>query len=203
MIRPSTSEWASNVVLVKKKDTSWRMCIDYRKLNAKTLNPDSYMLPRIDDTLDALNRAKFFCTLDIQQGYHNVELTESAKAKTAFHAPFCNPSHWEYVYMPFGLVRAPRTFQRLMDRILQGLDHKIALAYIDDIIVYGATMEEVLDNLSTVFGRLKDAGVKLKAKKCFLFQKETTYLGHVISSEGVKCDPSKCRQYGTGTLQRR
>ena len=73
------------------------MCIDYRKLNAKTLNPDSYMLPRIDDTLDALNRAKFFCTLDIQQGYHNVELTESAKAKTAFHAPFCNPSHWEYV----------------------------------------------------------------------------------------------------------
>ena len=167
------------------------MCIDYRKLNAKTLNPDSYMLPRIDDTLDALNRAKFFCTLDIQQGYHNVELTESAKAKTAFHAPFCNPSHWEYVYMPFGLVRAPRTFQRLMDRILQGLDHKIALAYIDDIIVYGATMEEVLDNLSTVFGRLVDAGVKLKAKKCFLFQKETTYLGHVISSEGVKCDPIK------------
>ena len=191
LIRPSTSEWASNVVLVKKKEGTWRMCIDYRDLNRKTLNPDTYMLPRIDDTLDALSRAKYFCTLDILQGYHNVELADSAKEKTAFHAPYCNPSHWEYVYMPFGLVRAPRTFQRLMDRVLQGLDHKIALAYIDDIIVYGATVDEVLDNLGVVLGRLTDAGVKLKAKKCFLFQKETTYLGQVISNKGVKCDPKK------------
>ena len=191
LIRPSESEWASNVVLVKKKDGSWRMCIDYRDLNLKTLNPDSYMLPRIDDTLDALSRAKYFCTLDILQGYHNVELTDEAKPKTAFHAPYCNPSHWEYVYMPFGLIRAPRTFQRLMDRVLQGLEHKIALAYLDDIIVYGSTVDEVLDNLSVVLGRIADSGVKLKAKKCFLFQRETNYLGHVISSKGVKCDPSK------------
>ena len=191
LIRPSESEWASNVVLVKKKDGSWRMCIDYRDLNMKTLNPDSYMLPRIDDTLDALSRAKYFCTLDILQGYHNVELTERAKQKTAFHAPYCNPSHWEYVYMPFGLIRAPRTFQRLMDRVLQGLEHKIALAYLDDIIVYGSTVNEVLDNLNVVLGRIGDSGVKLKAKKCFLFQRETNYLGHVISSEGVKCDPAK------------
>ena len=110
--------------MVKKKDGSWRMCIDYRDLNMKTLNPDSYILPRIDDTLDALSRAKYFCTLDILQGYHNVELTERAKQKTAFHAPYCNPSHWECVYMPFGLIRAPRTFQRLMDRVLQGLEQK-------------------------------------------------------------------------------
>ena len=188
LIRPSESEWASNVVLVKKKDGAWRMCIDYRDLNIKTLNPDSYMLPRIDDTLDALSRAKYFCTLDILQGYHNVELTEEAKPKTAFHAPYCNPSHWEYVYMPFGLIRAPRTFQRLMDRVLQGLEHKIALAYLDDIIVYGSSVGEVLDNLDVVLGRIADSGVKLKAKKCFLFQKETHYL---ISSEGVKCDPAK------------
>ena len=159
------------------------MCIDYRDLNMKTLNPDSYMLPRIDDTLDALSRAKYFCTLDILQGYHNVELTERAKPKTPFHAPYCNPSHWEYVYMPFGLIRAPRTFQRLMDRVLQGLEHKIALAYLDDIIVYGSTVDEVLDNLNVVLGRIGDSGVKLKAKKCFLFQRETTYLGHVISSD--------------------
>ena len=95
LIRPSTSEWASNVVLVKKKDGTWRMCIDYRELNAKTMNPDSYMMPRIDDTLDALHRAKFFCTLDITQGYHNVELSEKAKSKTAFHVLCCNPTHWE------------------------------------------------------------------------------------------------------------
>ena len=191
LIRPSESEWASNVVLVKKKDGAWRMCIDYRDLNMKTLNPDSYMLPRIDDTLDALSRAKYFCTLDILQGYHNVELTERAKPKTAFHAPYCNPSHWEYVYMPFGLIHAPRTFQRLMDRVLHGLEHKIALSYLDDIIVYGSSVDEVLDNLNVVLGRIGESGIKLKAKKCFLFQRETTYLGHVISSEGVKCDPAK------------
>ena len=115
-IRPSHSEWASNVVLVKKKQTDmtkpaeWRMCIDYRELNLKTKNPDSYMLPRIDDTLDSLSRAKFFCTLDIQQGYHNVELSERAKEKSAFHVPCVNPPHWEWIYMPFGLVGAPRTF---------------------------------------------------------------------------------------------
>ena len=196
-IRPSTSEWASNVVLVRKKQDDptkqpeWRMCIDYRELNTKTKNPDSYMLPRIDDTLDSLSRAKFFCTLDIQQGYHNVELTERAKQKTAFHVPCVNPPHWEWIHMPFGLVGAPRTFQRLMDRMLQGLEHKIALAYLDDVIVYGAEIDEVINNLDTVFERILAAGVKLKAKKCHLFQRETTYLGHVISHEGVKCEPKK------------
>ena len=196
-IRPSTSEWASNVVLVKKKQedltkpAEWRMCIDYRELNLKTKNPDSYMLPRIDDTLDSLSRARFFCTLDIQQGYHNVELTERAKQKSAFHVPCVNPPHWEWVYMPFGLVGAPRTFQRLMDRMLQGLEHKIALAYIDDVIVYGASVDEVLQNLDTVFERILAAGVKLKTKKCHLFKRETTYLGHVISAEGVKCEQRK------------
>ena len=149
------------------------------------------MLPRIDDTIDALSRARYFCTLDILQGYHNVELTERAKEKTAFHAPFCNPSHWEYVYMPFGLVRAPRTFQRLMDRVLLGLDHKIALAYLADVIVYGATIDEVLENLDIVLGRITDSGVKLKPSKCHLFQRETTYLGHIISKDGIKCDPKK------------
>ena len=91
LIRPSESEWASNVVLVKKKDGAWRMCIDYRDLNIKTLNPDSYMLPRIDDTLDALSRAKYFCTLDILQGYHNVELTEEAKPQDCVPCTLLQP----------------------------------------------------------------------------------------------------------------
>ena len=196
-IRPSNSEWASNVVLVRKKSTDpkaepeWRMCIDYRELNLKTKNKHSYMLPRIDDTLDALNRAKFFCTLDIQQGYHNVKLTDNAIEKTAFHVPCVNPPHWEWTCMPFGLVGAPRTFQRLMDRMLRGLEHKIALAYLDDVIVYGSTVEETLRNLDQIFERILAAGVKLKAKKCHLFQRETTYLGHVISHEGVKTEPAK------------
>ena len=191
IIRPSSSEWASNVVMARKKDGTWRMCVDYRELNLKTKNKGTYMLPRIDDTLDALNRAKFFCSLDVIQGYHHIELTESSKQKTAFYAPKCNPSHWEYNYMPFGLVGAPRTFQKMMDRIILGLEYRIALAYLDDIIVYGASIEECINNLRIVFDRVRKAGLKLKPSKCSLFQRETNYLGHIISADGVKTDPKK------------
>ena len=103
-----------------------RLCIDYRALNAKTKNPDTYSLPRIDDAINALANARYFSTLDLIQGYHQVELTERSKQKTAFHA-HVSPSHWEYVYMPFGLVGAPRTFQRLMDRVIRGLEYRIGL----------------------------------------------------------------------------
>ena len=110
--------------------------MDYRGLNAVTMNPDSYLLPRIDDTLDALSGSKYFCTLDLIQWYHHVELTKDSKEKTAIHAPYCNPTQWEYNYMPFGLVRAPRTFQRLMDKVIEGLEFNSALAYLDDVIVF-------------------------------------------------------------------
>ena len=154
------------------KTGEYRVCIDYRGLNGVTVNPDSYMLPRIDDTLDALAGAKFFCTLDLTQGYHQVELEEGSKHKTAFHAPYCNPSQWEYNYMPFGLVRAPRTFQRLMDKVIQGLEYETALCYIDDIIVFGPTIDAVLDRMTVVLERLRAAKLKLKAKNCVLFAKK-------------------------------
>ena len=191
IIRPSTSEWASNCVVVKKKDGTWRLCIDYRELNEKTKNPDSYLLPRIDDTLDALAGAKKFCTLDLIQGYHQVELTESSKEKTAFHAPFVNPSQWEFSLMPFGLVKAPRTFQRLMDRVIQGLEYRVALAYLDDIIIFGTDVDSCMDSMKLVLERLRHANLKLKAKKCTLFANEVEYLGHVISGKGVMTDPKK------------
>ena len=202
IIRPSMSSWASNALLVKKKDGSYRMCIDYRELNAKTRNLDEYMLPRIDDTIDALSRAKFFCTLDLIQGYHQVELEEAAKPKTAFIAPQCNPSQWEFNYMPFGLKGAPRTFQRMMDRLLHGLDYRIAMAYLDDVIVYGATIDECLVNLRLVFERIAQANLKLKPKKCSLFQRETLYLGHIISGDGVRCDPDKVKAVKEWTAPR-
>ena len=191
IIRESESNWGSNVVLVKKKDSSWRLCVDYRELNAKTKNVEPYLLPRIDDTLDALSQAQYFCTLDLIQGYHQVELSESAKPKTAFVTPRISPSHWEFNYMPFGVTGGPGTFQRLMDKILKGLEYKIALAYLDDIIAFGETIEECIDRLAIVFGRLKAAGLKLKPKKCFLFKREILYLGHVVSYKGVSCDPEK------------
>ena len=192
-IRPSNSEWAANCVVVKKKDGGHRVCIDYRDLNAVTLNPDSYLIPRIDDTLDALGGAKYFCTLDLIWGYHAVELTEESKPKTAFHAPYCNPSQWEYNYMPFGLVRAPRTFQRMMDKVIQGLEYQMALCYIDDVIVYGPTLDICMDRMQVVLERVRNAKLKLKAKKCILFARETKFLGHVISKDGVRTDPDKVR----------
>ena len=192
-IRPSNSEWAANPVIVDKKTGDKRMCMDYRALNAVTMNPDSYLLPRIDDTLDALSGARYFCTLDMIQGYHHVELTEDSKPKTAFHAPHCNPSQWEYNYMPFGLVRAPRTFQRLMDKVIEGLEFESALAYLDDVIVFGNTIDQTLDRLLVVLERFRKAKLKLKAKKCLLFATEVKYLGHVISERGVSTDPDKIK----------
>ena len=191
IIRESTSNWASNIILVKKKDSTWRLCVDYRGLNSKTKNKDAYLLPRIDDTLDALSHAQYFCTLDLIQGYHQVELTESSKPKTAFVTPRLSPNHWEYNYMPFGVQGGPSTFQKLMDRILRGLEYKIALAYLDDIIAFGETIPECLDRLAIIFERLRQAGLKLKPKKCFLFKSEILYLGHVVSNKGVSCDPQK------------
>ena len=193
VIRPSTSNWGSNVLLVKKKDGSWRMCVDYRELNAKTKNIDPYVLPRVDDTLDALSGAKMFCTLDLIAGYHQVELSEESKAKTAFIAPRLNPSQWEYNMLPFGVLGGPATFQRLIDLLLLGLEYKIALAYLDDIIVFGKDHRECIERLELVFERLKTAGLKLKPSKCVLFAPETGFLGHVITADGVKCDPEKVK----------
>ena len=190
-IKPSNSPWGANVLLVKKKDGSWRMCIDYRELNTKTKNVDPYLLPRIDDTIDALGSAKYFCTLDLIQGYHQVELTEESKPKTAFLVPRMIPSQWEFNYMPFGVQGGPSTFQRLMDQLLKGLEHRIALAYLDDIIVFGASPMECVGHLRTVFARIRAANLKLKPKKCEFFKKELLYLGHVVSGDGIKCDPAK------------
>ena len=191
IIRPSTSNWASNVLLVKKKDSTWRMCIDYRELNKRTHNVDPYLLPRIDDTLDQLGKAQFFCTLDLISGYHQVELTDESKPKTAFTTPRMNPSQWEFNCMPFGVQGGPATFQRLMDKLLWGLDYRVALAYLDDIIVYGRDRMQCMTRLAIVFGRLREAGLKLKPSKCALFDRETLYLGHVVSNQGIKTDPAK------------
>ena len=191
IVKPSTGEWASNVVLVKKKDGSWRMCIDYRRLNEITLNDDPYMLPRIDETLDRLGGTRWFATLDLIMGYHQVELTESSKIKTAFVVPGMTPPYWQFEFMPFGLKGAPHTFQRLIDKLMYELPHNIAMAYLDDIIVYSRSVEEKIERLRLMFEQLRAAGLKLKPKKCELFKERTGFLGHIVSSEGVHTDPAK------------
>ena len=188
-IEPSDSPWSSNVVLVKKKDGSKRFCVDYRRLNHLTIK-DSYPIPRIDDSLDALGGAKWFSTLDLASGYWQVELDEEAKKKSAF---VVRGGLYSWKVMPFGLCNAPSTFERLMEQVLAGLHWEVLLVYLDDVIVFAKTIDDELTRLGIVFQRLRQAGLKLKAKKCHLFRESVLYLGHVVSREGVATDPEKIR----------
>ena len=187
MIEPTYGAWSSPVVLVRKKDQTWRLCVDYRKLNAVT-KQDAYPLPRIDDSLDALSGSKLFSTLDMMSGYWQVPLSPEAQEKAAF---ITRNGLWRWKVLPFGLTSAPATFQRLMERVLQGLHWKTLLLYLDDIIVMSTDFQSHLSRLTEVFERLRQAGLKLKPSKCHLMQAQVKYLGHVVSSAGVATDPEK------------
>ena len=187
IIEVSSSPWSSPVVLVKKKDGTTRFCIDYRKLNTVT-KKDSYPLPRIDDALDALSKSKYYSTLDLQSGYHQVSMHPDSKEKTAF---ISHAGLYQFRVLSFGLTNAPPQFQRLMARVLHGLEWKVCLIYIDDIIIFSRTFEEHLSRLSLVFDRLRQANLKLKPSKCHFAQTSVTFLGFVVSSEGILPDPDK------------
>ena len=190
IIEPSSSPWASPVVLVRKKDNSLRFCVDYRKLNEVTVK-DSYPLPRIDDSLDALVGAKYFSTLDLASGYWQVGMSEDAKLKSAFATS--GGGLYQFCVMPFGLANAPSTFERLMEKVLAGLQWQICLVYLDDIIVYSKDVATHLERLDIIFGKLRSAGLKLKPKKCHLLRESVLYLGHVVSGGGVHTDPDKVK----------
>ena len=215
IIRPSTSPWASPIVLAKKKNGKIRVCVDYRKVNNVTTK-DAFPLPRVQDCLDSVAGAKLFSTLDLTAGYHQVKVKESDIPKTAFVTKY---GHYEYTTMPFGLTNAPGTFQRLMELTLSGLQWNICLIYIDDIIVFGKTFKEHLDRLDQVVRRVQEAGLKLKPEKCQLFQDEVVFLGHRVNKDGILPDkaniekvvnwsiprnPTEIRQFlGTATYYRR
>lgn len=186
-IRESSSPFASPIVLVKKKDGSLRLCVDYRLLNSKT-RKDAFPLPRIEESLDALSGARWFSTLDLAAGYHQVPVTEKDKMKTAFCTPF---GLFEWNRMPFGLCNAPSTFQRLMERIFGDQHCQSVLLYLDDVVVFSSTVAEHVERLDAVLGRLQREGLKAKLEKCSFFKPEVSYLGHIISRDGVSTDPSK------------
>jgi len=187
IIEPAASPWASNVVLVTKKDGSLRFCVDYRRLNSITYK-DSYPLPLIDNCLNALAGSSWYSTLDLRSGYYNIPIAESDRDKSAFITPqgcFC------FTVMPFGLTCAPSVFQRLMDVVLCRLSYQICLVYLDDIIVLGQTFEEQMERLEKVFKCLRSANLKLKPSKYFLCQQSVEFLGHVVSEKGLTMQSSK------------
>ena len=188
MIRPSHSPWTSNLVLVRKKNGKLRICVDYRELNQKT-KKDSYALPRIEDLLDSLSGSSFFSTVDFKSAYHQVEILEEHKERTAFTAgPL---GFYEYNRMPFGMTNSPATYQRMMEECLSDLHLKICCIFIDDVIVFGRTYEEHLENLRQVFDRIRQHHMKLSPDKCSFFKRKVKYVGHVVSKDGVEVDPDK------------
>lgn len=187
IITPSRSPWASPLVLVKKKDGSTRMCVDYRKLNAVT-ESDVYPLPRIDDALAALSGSKYFSTLDLVSGFHQIQMNPNDVAKTAFITQW---GLYEYQRMPFGLKGAPATCQRVVDNIIAGIKYKTALVYMDDCVVFSKTFADHVFDLEEVFTRFAEANLKFKPKKCFFFGSAVAYLGHVVTEDGISPDPEK------------
>ena len=186
VIRPSNSPWCNAVVLVRKKDGSLRFCIDFRKLNSLTVK-DSYLLPRICETLESLAGVAHYTTIDMNSGFWQVPMDEKSKQYTAF--TLGSMGLYECESMPFGLCKAPPTFQRLMLNCLGKLNLTYCLIYLDDVIIFSRTEEEHLERMRVVFDRFREHGLKLKTSKCEVFKTEINYLAHHMSKKGVL--PSK------------
>lgn len=192
IIRPSDSAWSSPIwVVPKKADASgkpkWRIVVDFRKLNEKTID-DKYPIPNIADVLDKLGNCQYFTTLDLASGFHQVEMSPQDIPKTAFNVEH---GHFEFLRMPMGLKNSPSTFQRVMDNVLRELQNTICLVYLDDIIVFSTSLQEHMVNLEKVFQKLRESNFKIQMDKSEFLKLETAYLGHIISREGIKPNPDK------------
>ncbi|GES82982.1 enzymatic polyprotein, putative [Rhizophagus clarus] len=187
IIRPSTSEWASPVILVPKKNGKLRFCVDYRQLN-KVTKKDNYPLPRTDEIFDSLGKAQWFTSLDLASGYWQVEMKEEDKSKTAF---ITRNGMYEFNVIPFCLCNAPGTFQRCMDNILKDMLWKNTMVYLDDVNIYSKTFEEHLQHLEEVLKRVEKAGLKINSEKCHFCTQSLQFLGHIVTNKGILPDPSK------------
>ena len=187
LIQPSNSPFSSPVLPVKKQDGSWRFCVDYRALNALTIK-DRFPIPTVDELLDELGGAHYFSKLDLLQGYHQIRMYPEDISKIAFRT---HHRHYEFRVMPFGLCNAPSSFQATMNAIFRPYPRRFIIVFFDDRLVYNASMAEHLNHLEITFQVLLTHQFVLKLSKCFFAQNQVEYLGHIVSSEGVKPVASK------------
>ena len=187
IIKPSTSPYASPMVLVHKKSGKLRLCVDYRKVNLRTIG-DSYPIPKISDIFSALHGSRYFSCLDLKQGFHQVPMAESSKEITAFVCPF---GLFEFERMSQGLKNSPLTFQRLMEKCVGDMNLRELLVYLDDLIIHGKSLDEAEERLFRTLDGLRAFGLILDPKKCKFFQTKVTHLGHVVTKDGIFPDPEK------------
>ena len=186
-IRPSSSPWGAPVLFVKKKDGTMRMCIDYRQLNKVTIK-NRYPLPRIDDLFDQLQGASHFSKINLRSGYHQLKIRREDIPKTAFRTRY---GHYEFLVLPFGLTNAPAAFMDLMNRVFKPYLDKFVVVFIDDILIYSKSHVEHGEYLKIVLQTLRTHQLYAKLSKCEFWLNSVSFLGYVISKEGVQVDPKK------------
>ena len=188
-VEPSSSPYASPLVLVRKKEGGLRVCVDYRNINQNTVL-DRYPIPRIDELVDMMgrNKPKVFSSLDLMRGYHQVRMADDSKQKTAFT---CYLGLFQYCRMPFGLTNAPATFQRLMSQLFSGKEWYFVFVYLDDILIASGDISEHVTHVKRVLSRLKEAGLRLKPSKCKFATTTIQYLGHTLTPAGVQPNEAK------------
>lgn len=189
-IESSASPYCSPIVLVKKKDNSWRMCVDFRKINENS-ERDAYPMPHIPFILNRLKKARFVSSIDLKNGYWQIPIRAQDRQYTAFVVPGKGLFQWRV--MPFGFHSAPATFQRLLDSVICQNFEEFAVAYLDDIIIFSETFEDHLIHLRKVLTELRKANLHINTEKSVFCKKELKYLGHVVGQGGIQTDPDKIK----------